>query len=69
MVASYPGLNPRVWQYPGSGTSWTVLTGPNTNVSYITVDVTGLYMYAANDGGTYHTWKYTGTPFDWTIVS
>ena len=60
----------QVFHYTGSGTnsSWTAITGTNTNVSQITANGTGLFMLG-NNGGISQVWRYTGSGTNWAAVT
>ncbi len=77
-VASNNGGPPQVWQYSGSGTNWTALTGTNTTVNAIVATVsaqcpggtpsgtTNLYLWAGgSQAGVWH-WS---SGQNWTLIT
>jgi hypothetical protein len=67
MLATSGGRS-QVWQYTGSGTNWTAITGTNTSVAWITAS--GQHVYAeANNGGSNQLWRYGGSGTNWTAIT
>jgi len=66
MLANNGGVN-QVWQYSGSGTNWTPITGTNTTVSRIAATFSAVYMLAHNAGAN-QVWQYSGSGTNWTPV-
>src|SRR6185312_16638615 len=64
MLANNGGVN-QVWQYSGSGTNWTLITGTNTTVSRIAATFSAVYMLAHNAGAN-QVWQYSGSGTNWT---
>jgi hypothetical protein len=58
----------RVWEISGPGTTWTAITGTNTNATQLTTDGTSTFMLASN-GGAARVWKYNGSSSSWTAVT
>jgi hypothetical protein len=58
-----------VWQYSGSGTKWTPVTGTNTVVSQLAANGDGLYIMAANNGGVHQVWQNVGVPNTWSALT
>jgi hypothetical protein len=57
------------YQYGGSGTNWTALTGSNTQVFQIVAGSdSNLYMVATN-GGPASVWQYRGSGTNWTALA
>jgi hypothetical protein len=65
------GSSPGVYQYSGSGTNWSPLTGSNTHATTLVSNWSGLYMLGSN-GPNYQyqtVWKYGGSAYNWTPVT
>jgi len=68
MLAANKGQPNKVWQYTGSGTNWTAVTGPNTTVSSIAAAGGGMYMVAYNNLG-HQVWQYSGFLSSWSALT
>jgi hypothetical protein len=67
MLANNGDAN-QVWEYSGSGTSWSPITGTNTRVSEIAAAGAQLFQIATN-GGPSQVWEYDGSGTDWTPIT
>ena len=63
MVAQHDNDRPQVWQYSGSGTDWTAITGTNTKISDAAETGNRLAMLASN-GGPDQVWLRSGTTWN-----
>jgi hypothetical protein len=68
MLAAKDG-SPKVWEYSGSGTNWTAVTGSNTTVKSVAAANGGLYMIANNHVVGDQVWQYSGAGTDWNAVT
>ncbi len=51
-----------IWQYDGTGSTWTLIGGPGSTFA---ADGGTIYGLTPNKGGV---WRYTGTPLAWDLV-
>ena len=58
----------RVWRITGPGTSWTAITGTNTNATQLATDGSSVFMLA-NNGGVNQVWRYNGSGTSWTAIT
>ena len=80
-LMSNDGNPAQVWQYSGSGSNWTALTGTNTDVSAFTAITTGqcsnnvatsttsVYMMAANSAAQNQVWEWSGSGQNWNAIT
>ena len=70
MLASNTSGGPyRVFQYSGSGTNWALITGTNTQTSWLMGTGSHVYQWAHNDGDINRLWQYTGSGTNWASLT
>jgi hypothetical protein len=60
--------NGQVWHIGGPGTSWSAITGTNTNALQLVTDGTSAFMMANNGDGN-HIWRYNNSGIAWTDIT
>jgi hypothetical protein len=61
--------HPAVYHYNVADHAWQAITGSNTNVTSLYESNDELFMVASNNGGSFDTWKYSGSGTVWSKVS
>jgi hypothetical protein len=58
----------QVWHIGGPNTSWTAITGANTNATQLVTDGSSVYMLTYN-GFVDQVWRYDGSGTSWTAIT
>jgi hypothetical protein len=58
----------QVWHIGGPNTSWTAITGANTNATQLVTDGSSVFMLA-NNGGANQVWRYSGSGANWAAIT
>jgi hypothetical protein len=58
----------QIWQIGGPGTSWSVITGANTNALQLVTDGYSIFMLASNNTEPWQVYLYSGFGTDWALA-